>query len=102
MAMKSGRGQSWWLHEMGDQMVHGTLASHSMRRVESGIGLDLIGHPEALLDIVAYASESAVISHRAICSMLSLDYDERLDQKLSAIEKLQAPDSTPSNEAKGT
>jgi hypothetical protein len=92
-AMRTERESSWWLHEVGDQSVHGGLFSHRLRRSNLGngvVGFDLsFDNPGGRLDILAYAAESAAVSHRAICSIISARFDDQIDVRLARIEQLQ-------------
>ena len=87
-AKATGRGGAWWMHEVGDQMVHGGHFSHRLRHEELGdnaISIDVSFDHPALLSVVAYACESAVICHHSICSLLGFDLDEELNRWLAAI-----------------
>ena len=93
-ALDDGRSDSWWLHEVGDQMVHGNYFAHRMRHVTADDGTALVAirdsHPRALIDIVAYAVESVVVSHQSICAILDLPAMPELDELVNDLEELQA------------
>lgn len=93
VARQSGRSHGWWLHEVADQMVHGNLFSHQLRaealtRGRLGIALRL-AEPGALIDIVAFAAESLVVSHKAMTSLADKDFDHELDLLMRRIESIQ-------------
>jgi hypothetical protein len=60
-ALAGGRSDSWWLHEVGDQMVHGNYLAHRMRRMAGADGTALLAlqtsKPHALADVIAYDCE---------------------------------------------
>jgi hypothetical protein len=70
-----------------------------MRRQELGrgvVGIDLdFDHPGGSLDIVAYATESAVVSYRAVCSIIGAKYDGEIDRLLAHVETLQEQATPP-------
>jgi hypothetical protein len=98
-ALADGRSDSWWLHEVGDQMVHGNYFAHLMRQVAGEDGTALLAlqtsEPRVLIDVVAYVVESVVVSHQSICAILGLPTMEELDELLSEVEELQAALSPP-------
>jgi hypothetical protein len=93
-ALDNGRSDSWWLHEVADQMVHGNYFAHRMRYVAAGDGAAQVAirdsNPQALIDIVAFAFESVVVSHQSICAILDLPGMPELDELVNDLEQLQA------------
>jgi hypothetical protein len=93
-ALDDGRPDAWWLHEVGDQMVHGNYFAHRMRHTTADDGTALVAirdsHPRALIDIVAYAVESVVVSHQSICRVLDLPTMPELDTLVNDLENVQA------------
>lgn len=92
-ALESGRSDAWWLHEVADQMVHGNYFAHRMRHVAAGDGTALVAirhsNPRGLIDIVAFAVESVVVSHQSICAILDLPGMHELDDVMRDMERLQ-------------
>lgn len=92
-ALDDGRFGAWWLHEVGDQMVHGNYFAHRLRHVRADNGIARVAirdsHPGALIDVIAYAVESVVVSHQNICAILDLPMMPELDDLVSALEDIQ-------------
>jgi len=93
-ALDDGRSDSWWLHEVGDQMVHGNYFAHRMRHVTADDGTALVviqdSNPRALIDIAAYAVEPVEVSHQNICAILDLPAMPELGALVNDMEELQA------------
>jgi hypothetical protein len=93
-ALNDGRSGGWWLHEVGDQMVHGNYFAHRLRHASADDGIARVAirdpHPGALVDVVAYAVESVAVSHQSICAILDLPTMPELDDVVSALERVQA------------
>ena len=75
-------------------MVHGNYFAHRMRHTTADDGTALVAirdsHPRALIDIVAYAVESVVVSHQSICRVLDLPTTHELDTLVNDLENVQA------------
>jgi hypothetical protein len=94
VALGQDRSDSWWLHELADHMVHGNYFAHVLRQEKSADGdIALIAvrnpKPQALIDVVAFATESMVLSHRSICAIFELHDMPELDKLLDDLEQLQ-------------
>ena len=93
VALADGRSGAWWLHEVGDQMVHGNYFAHQMRHSKADDGSARIAiqqvRPKGLVDIVAYTVESVVVSHQSLCEILDLPEMPELTELVNELEGLQ-------------
>lgn len=93
VALAKGRSGAWWLHEVGDQMVHGNYFAHQMRHSKADDGSARIAirqvRPRGLVDIVAYTVESVVVSHQSLCEILDLPEMGELTELVNDLEGLQ-------------
>lgn len=93
-ALDDGRSNAWWLHEVADQMVHGNYFAHLMRHTTADDGTAMVAirdsNPRGLMDIVAFAIESVVVSHQSICAILELPEMPELNELVDEVEQLQA------------
>ena len=92
-ALDADRSGAWWLHEVGDQMVHGNYFAHRLRHYTGDDNALQVAvkrrEPRALVDIIAYAVESTVVSHQSICTILDLPQMPALDASVNELERLQ-------------
>lgn len=92
-AKEVGMEKDWWMHDMGDQTIHGSLLARSYARAEGEPGVTTLSagqeHPSALIDIINHAAHTVVLAHKHTWRMFDLKSESELLQRgLSRITEL--------------
>lgn len=76
-AIELDMGQGWWMHEMGDQTVHGNLIARAYARTvgEEGVATLATGqrYPRAIVAVINFAAIAVVLAHEKAFEMFGIE-----------------------------